>query len=124
MTNGSCLVSPGTGTPFGDGGDHVTGAFHLDGVTHADVFSRDLIRIVEGGPADRDTSDLHRLQQGQRRQGAGATDRDGDVLNDRDFFSGCKLVSDGPTGAAGFATELVLPRPAVEFDDDAVDFKR
>ena len=71
---------------FGNGGNDVAGPLDLDGVANADVFSRDLIGVVEGGPTDCHASHLHRFQQGQRCEGTGTSYRHRDVLNDRDFL--------------------------------------
>ena len=79
---------------------------------------------MQGRAADRDTAHLHRFEQRERCQGAGSTDGDGDILDDRNFLSRGKLVGDGPTGTTRLAAELILPITPVQFDHDAVDLKR
>ena len=65
---GFLFASPLWGYHFNNFGNHVTGSLNQDRIADSDVFSFYFIFIVKGRPANRHTSDFHRLKMCYRRQ--------------------------------------------------------
>jgi hypothetical protein len=91
----------GVGRPVGqhgtdDLGDDVTGPAHDHRVARPHVLDADLVLVVEGGLADVGPADEHRLELGERRGPAGATDGDLDGVELRGALLGRELVRDRP----------------------------
>ena len=118
VPGGALLIG---GEVFDDLRNDVSGALHHDTVAGADAEPRDLIRIVEGGVADNDAADRHRLQLCHRRQLAGAADLDVDIVEGRLRAFGRKLVCDCPARGAGDEAQTLLPVKAIDLVHDAVD---
>ena len=94
------------GDTLSDRRNDIPCALDSNRVAYADVLSGHLIGIVQGGSADGDPAYLHRLQKGERGQGSGPADGDGNVLYLRDFLARRKLEGDGPTRASRFHSQL------------------
>ena len=73
--------------------------------------------IVEPG-------DGHRVELGERREHAGATDLHADLAQHRRLLLGRELVRDRPPRRLARVAELVLERERVDLDDHAVDLVR
>src|SRR5690606_37654584 len=88
-----------------------------DNHAHACYF----IHIVQGRVGDGHACDLHRLEPGDRRDGAGTADLEFDVEQLGDFFARGKLVSDSPARLARAETQLALLRDGINLEHHAVD---
>jgi len=107
---------------FQDVGDHFAGAFDQDRVSGVDAEALDFVHIMERGFRDGDAADLHRLENGEGREDAGAADADFNLLQDRRFLVSLIFVSDCPAGSFGRETQFVLQADFVDLHDDAVNF--
>ena len=101
--------------------DHVAGALHDDGVADAHVLPRDFVLVVERGVPDDDAADRDRLQLGDRRQRAGASDLNLDPLEHGRRALRRELVRDRPARTARDETQPLLKRKIVDLVDHAVD---
>src|SRR5438874_564027 len=104
-----------------DFGDDVAGALDDDVVAGPHVFPRDLVRVVQGCPADRRPPNLHGCEPGDRGDGPRPPDVDLDVVHDRLGLFRRELEGEGPARAAGHEAELRLLPEVVDLDDDPVD---
>ena len=107
-----------------NGRNDVSRPLHLNRVAHPDILACHLVSVMERRPADCDAANLDGLQQGEWRQGAGAADRDGNILNLRDLLPRRELVRDCPPGAPRFLAERLLPIAAVDLDHDSIHLER
>ena len=93
---------------FQDVRNHFAGALDQHGVADLQAEPLDLIHIVERGTADSDASDLHRFENGDGRERAGAANLHDDVVDDGGFLPRGIFVSDGPARSAGSKAQFVL----------------
>jgi hypothetical protein len=108
--------------PLGNRGNHIAGPLDFDGIASPNVFSRNFIGVVQRGSADGDTTDFHRLQERDGREGPGSSDRNDDILHDGNFLTRRKFVGDGPSWTTRLHAKTTLPVSAIDLHDDAVDF--
>ena len=101
--------------------DDVAGTLHDHHVAGAHVQPLDLVGIVQGGARNHHAADIDRLEIGDRRQRAGAADRDQDAVQPRARLLGREFVGHRPARGAAHETEALLPIDAVDLVDDAVD---
>src|SRR3984957_8500341 len=106
---------------FEDVRDNFAGAFDQDGVSSVNVEAANFIEIVQRGFDHGDAADLHRLENGEGREHAGAADADHDFAQQCGFLVRLILVGDGPARRFRGVAELVLQTDFVDLDDDAVD---
>ena len=99
----------------------VPGALDDDGVADANVFSGDLVLVVQGGVGDDHAADGHRLELGHWRQRARAPDLDFDVAQIRRRLFGGEFVRHRPARRARDKAEPLLQGEIVDLVDDAVD---
>ena len=104
-----------------DLGDHLPAPLDEDGVAHPHVLARDLLLVVEGGPAHGGAGQRHRREVGDRGQLAGAAHLHLDRLDRRRRLHRGVLVGDRPAGELRREAELLLEGEVVDLDDDAVD---
>ena len=88
------------------------------------IFAPDLIFIMQGRIGDRDASDKHRFQAGDRGQGTGASHLDFDVFDHRHFFLCREFIGNRPAWRAGDKAKSFLKPGAVNFKHDAVNIVR
>ncbi len=97
------------GAPLGDGfhhlWDHLAGPADDDPIPDADVLAPDLVLVVEGGPGDGGSGDLHRLEDGYRGQSPGPSHLDHDVQDAGGGLLGGEFVGDGPPRRPGNLAE-------------------
>ncbi len=105
-----------------DLGNHVAGTPDDNPVADLQILAPDLVLIVQGGIADRDPADEHRLQARHWCELAGAPDLHLDVEQPGDDFLGGKLVRDGKARRTRGTAQQFLPVEAIHLVDDAVDF--
>ena len=79
--------------------DDLARLFDDDDVADADVFARDLFRVVQAGPADGRTGQLDGLQIRDGRDRAGLADLHADIVQPRGGFIFLELVGDHPARA-------------------------
>ena len=103
--------------------DHLTGALDDDHIPLADVAFGDIVRVVEGGIADRHAADAHRLQVGGWRQAAGPANIDDDALQSCHCFRGRILVGDGPAWSIADGPQPLLRGKIVDLDDQTIRLK-
>ena len=106
---------------FQDVRDYFAGAFDQHCVSSVDAQALDFVHVVQGGFGYGDAADLHRLENGEGSEDAGAAYADFDLFQERGFLVGLIFVGDGPAGGFGGEAELVLQADFVDFHDDAVN---
>ena len=106
---------------FQDVRDYFAGAFDQHCVSSVDAQALDFVHIVQGGFGYGDAADLHRLENGEGSEDAGAADADFDLFQERGFLVGLIFIGDGPAGGFGGEAELVLQADFVDFHHDAVN---
>ena len=99
----------------------VAGALHDHRVADADVLARDLVLVMQRGVLHHDAADGHRIELGDGRERAGASDLDVDVAQDGGRLLGGEFVGDGEARRARDEAEPLLEIEPVELVDDAVD---
>ena len=80
--------------------DHITRAKQPDGITDAQIKPLDLVEVVQGDVADRDTSHMHGFDARYRSDRSGSTDGKGDLVDLRDGFLRGELPGDRPARPA------------------------
>ena len=120
------LPAPGTLLPFrehraDDLGDHVSGTSDDHRVALADVLAPHLLLVVQRGVGDRDASDEHGVEHGERRDLARAPRMDVDLLQQRRALLGRELVRDRPARRVARGAQLALQIGLVDLDHRAVD---
>ena len=87
-----------------DLGDHVARLVHDDGIALAHIFAANLVDVVQRSARDGGTGDCHRVELGDRREYAGATNLDANLAQDGLLFLGRELKGNGPARCAGGKT--------------------
>src|SRR5271170_703571 len=106
---------------FQDVGDYFAGAFDEDCVSGVDAEALDFVHVVQSGFGDGDAADLHRLENGEGSEDAGAAYADFNLFEERGFLVGLIFVGDGPARGFGREAEFVLQADFVYFYYDAVN---
>ena len=101
--------------------DHIAGALQDHGIAHAHILAGDLVLIMQGGAADHDAADIHRLQIGDRGQGAGAADLDFDVEDPGLCLLGREFMGNRPARRAADHAEALLQGDGIDLIDHAVN---
>ena len=101
--------------------DHIACALDNDSVFLAHIEPRDFVRVMQRRVLHHHAADRHRLKLSDRRQRAGASHLNLDVVDDRRRLLGGKLVRDRPARRARDEAEPLLPVEPVDLVDDAVD---
>ncbi len=112
---------PGLLDPLGHLGDHVSGPEDPHRISRTYVLAFHLLFVVQGGPADRDASHLHGIEQGHRGEHARASHLHGDVPQRGDLLFRREFPGEGPAGAALAGAQLLPRSPVVELDHHSVD---
>ncbi len=79
---------------------------------------------MQGGPADRDPSDVDGLQKGHGGEFSRPSHLNPDLLDHGFLLPRRELVGHGPAGVALADAEVLPYRPFVDLDDGAVDLER
>src|SRR5439155_7440551 len=90
-------------------------------VADTDVLAVDVLFVVQGRKLHDDPTDLHRLEDRERVQAAGAANVNADLLQRRRRLGWRELVRDGPARLTPDVAELLVQRAVLDLDDDAVD---
>ena len=101
--------------------DHVAGARDDHLVALAGVLARQVLLVVEGGGRDRHPSHVNRLQHGERKQAARATDVPDDPVELRRRGDRRELPGHRPAWLAAGDAELTPQRALVDLDHHSVD---
>src|SRR5439155_29720 len=112
--------------------NHVAGALDDDGVADPDIAALaqllamaadapDVILIMQRDVLHDDAADADRLELADRRERAGASDLDLDILEHGHGALGRKLVGDRPARRPRHEAEALLPVDTIDLVDDAVD---
>ena len=104
-------------------GDDVARLAHDDEVARAHVLCRDLVLVVQGGPARRWSLREDRFEAGEGSRPARPADRDHDVEQPGGALLGRELEGDGPPRRRDVARGRVQCQ-LVHLGDDAVDLVR
>ncbi len=78
------------------------------GVADLQAQAVDFVHVVEGGTADSDASDLHRLEHGHRCERAGAANLHADIVYYRGFLARGIFVGDRPARSFRRKPQFVL----------------
>ena len=101
--------------------NYIAGALQDDAVADADVLTLDLVFVMQGRAGDDHAAHRDRLQYGNRRQRARASDLDRDIPQPGLGLLGRKLVGQRPARRAAHHAQALLPIASVHFVDDPVD---
>ena len=107
---------------FQDVRDYFAGALDEHGVAGVDAEALDFVHIVQSGFRDGDAADLHRLENREGSEHAGAAYADFNLFEQRGFLVRLIFVGDGPAGGLRSEAEFVLQADFVHFYYDAVNF--
>ena len=101
---------PGTGRwdNFHHLGNHVPCPCDQCRITDADIFSFNLIGIVQGSPGNCYTADVRRRKFSHRGQGSGSTHLDRNIQYFAGFFHGRKFIGNGPSGTFNLLPQGLL----------------
>ncbi len=100
--------------------DDVAALFNQDAVAGTEIFARHVLGVVERGHRDRRARQLHWLEHGVGRHGAGASDVDLDRLERGCCLLRGELEGGRPPRKLCRGPELLPQREIVHLDDDAV----
>ncbi len=103
-----------------DLGDDVAGLAHDDRVADEHALAPHLVFVMQRRPLDGRPRDLHRLEDREGCEHAGAAHAHLDVEQPRGLLLGRELVGDRPARRLGRVAQLVLERELVDFDHHAV----
>lgn len=106
---------------FLDFRDDFAGFVDADGVADADAETVDEVLVVERGALDARAAEADGVEDGRRRDAAGAADGELDGAQDGLFFFGRIFVGDGPAWDFARRAEFFAVSEAVELHDGAVD---
>ncbi len=102
--------------------DHFAGALDQHRIAGVDAEALHFVHIVQRGFGDGDAADLHRLENREGSEHAGAANADFNLFQQRGFLVRLIFVGDGPAGGFGSEAQLVLQADFVHLHDDAVNF--
>src|SRR6185312_182099 len=94
--------------------DHVAGALHDHRVADPYILARDVVFVVQGRTPHHDAADGDGLEDSERRELAGATDIDADILELGLALLGGEFVRDRPARRARGETEPLLKLEIVD----------
>ena len=101
--------------------DHVARALQHDGIADPNVLASDFVLVVQRRARDQHAADIDRLQLGDRRQRAGASNLDANAQQHGRRLLGGELPGDRPTRRAADEAEPSLQAQIVDFVDHAID---
>ncbi len=104
--------------------DHIPRPAHDHGIADHDAEPLDLVGIVQSSVGDCHTADKHRFELGHRGHGAGATNLELDVLEERHLLLRREFVGGGPARGSGHKAQLLLQGNVVDLVDHAINLVR
>ncbi len=107
-----------------DLGDDLAAFFDIYHIAYANVQQGDLFGVVQRGPLDGRSGQLHRIEVGDGGDGSGASHLEIDAFEPRERLFGLELESHGPSGRLGREAQLAPQGVTIDLDDHAVRSER